>query len=162
MVICIVGILGMLGIPQFHSMLAQARLNEATTELYSALLYAQDLAVRYQRPFGVKADVAGNWFRVFDNRFKADSSSHHGEDPPVDAYGVVLNPVDKKWYLKNFDAMEAYRGVKLYAVPVGGEICFFPDGHSSSTNSSFGLSLGTDNRTVTVNGTTGVITVQES
>ena len=73
MVVCIVGILGMLAMPRFHSMLTQSKLNASASELYAALVYAEELAVRYQRPFGVRADVAGNWFRVFDNRYKAGS-----------------------------------------------------------------------------------------
>ncbi len=160
MVICIVGILCMLGIPQFHSMLTQSKLNDAATELHSALQYAGDLAVRYQRPFGVEANASGEWFRVFDNRYKLDPSTHHDEDPPVDTNGIVLNPVDKKWYLVDFDTRASYEGVDIYAVPAGGEVCFHPDGHSSSSNSTFAMSLGRDKRAVVVNGATGAITVQ--
>ena len=123
-------------------------------------MYAEDLAVRYQRPFGVAANAGGEWFRVFDNRYKVDPNPHHGEDPPVDANGVVLNPTDKKWYLIDFDATATYEGVDLVSVPVGGEICFYPDGHSSAGNNSFVVGFGGEQRTVTVVGTTGRITVQ--
>ena len=160
MVVCIIGILGMLAMPRFHSMLTQSKLNTAASELYAALVYAEELAVRYQRPFGVLANQGGEWFRVFDNRYKLDPSSHHLEDPPVDSNGVVLNPTDKKWYLIDFDTIGIYEGVDLVSVPVGNEICFYPDGHSSAGNNSFVLGLGGEQRTVTVIGATGVITVQ--
>jgi prepilin-type N-terminal cleavage/methylation domain-containing protein len=160
MVIFILGILGMVGLPRFHSMIAQATLNSAASDLCSALMVAEDLAVTHQRPFGVRGSVADNRFEVFDNRYKADASPHHDEDPPVDSKGVVLNPVDKKWYVQDFDLMEDYQGVKITSVPAGEEICFYPDGHSSAGDSSFVLSLGGDQRTVTVVGATGAISVQ--
>ncbi len=162
MVICIVGILGMLSIPRFHSMLTQSKLNTASSELYAALAYAEDLAVRYQRPFGVKADVAENYVRVFDNRYKADPNPHFAEDPPVYARGVVRDPVSKKRYRRDFDNIEIYQGVKITAVPAGGEICFYPDGHSSAGNNSIILGFGGEQRTVTVVGMTGVITITSS
>jgi len=46
----------------------------------------------YQRPFGLETDAEGNWLRLFDERYKTDPNPHHEGDPPVDAYGVVLNP----------------------------------------------------------------------
>ena len=157
----ILGVLGTLITPQFNSALTEAKLNEAAAELISGLQYAGSLAVKYQRPFGVKATVeaSGNWFRVFDDQYKADSSPHHTFDPPVDAYGVVLNPMDKKWYTKDFDTMKTYEGVKITSVPAGEEISFYPDGHSGSSDKTFGLSFGGEQRTITVNGTTGRVSV---
>jgi Tfp pilus assembly protein FimT len=161
LVVMILGILGMIVIPQFHSMVTEARLNEATGELVSGLQYAGSLAVQHQRPFGVKASVAGNWFRVFDDQYKADSNPHYDSDPPVDAYGVVLNPIDKKWYTKDFDTMKTYEGLKITSVPVGDEIYFYPDGHSSSSSdTTFVLTFGGEQRTVTVKWMTGRISVE--
>ena len=140
-------------------MVNEAKLNEAAGELVSGLQYAGNLAVQYQRPFGFEANVAGNWFKVFDYQYKTDSDPHHDYDPPVDVYGVILNPVDKKWYWKDYDDMETYKGVSITSVPAGGEIRFFPDGHSSSSDHTFVLSLDNDQRTITVNGTTGRVTV---
>ena len=159
-VVLILGIVGAIAMPQFHSMTIQTRLNEATGEVVAGLQYARNLAVKHQRPFGLIADVDGNWFRVFDYQHRNDSDSHHDYDPPVDANGVVLNPLDKKWYMKDFDTMTEYGGVKVNSVPAGGEVCFYPDGHSSGTDNTFVLSYGEDQRTITVNGTTGRISVQ--
>ena len=158
-VILILGILGVIVVPQFYSMASEAKLNNAAVELVSALEYARSLAVQYQRPFGLKADVTGNWFRVFDNQYKDDPGSHHGFDPPVDAYGVVINPFDKKWYLIDFDGMDTYKGVSINSVPAGGEIRFYPDGHSASSDNTFVLDLEGSQRTITVNGTTGRVSV---
>lgn len=149
-------------------MVTETKLNEATGELVSGLQYAGNLAVKYQRPFGLKAleaNVNGNWFRVFDYRYKDDTIPHHdcfpdpACDPPVDAYGVVLNPFDKKWYQKDFDTMKTYEGVSITSVPAGGQIRFYPDGHSDSSDNTFVLSLAGNQRTITVDGTTGRISV---
>jgi len=158
-VIVILGIMGMLILPDFHSTGTIMKLDNATGELVSALEYAQNLAVRHQRPFGVKAEVAGNWFRVFDSRYKDDSNPHHDEDPPADAYGVILNPVDKSWYIMDYDTQGVYDGVHILSVPAGGEVTFYPDGHSSSVDSTFTLSLGSNQKTITIDGGTGRITV---
>jgi len=160
MVIVILGILGTIAVPQFHSMVGARRLNAASGELVSALQYARNLAVRHQRPFGLRANVAGDWFRVYDDQYKTDASPHHDEVPPVDTFGVVLNPLDKTWYIIDFDIMDIYEGVNLTSVPAGNTVCFHPDGHSSSADSPFVLSYGGEQRTITVNGTTGRIHVQ--
>ena len=141
LVVVILGILGMIVIPQFHSVVTEARLNEATGELVSGLQYAGSLAVQHQRPFGLMADVDENWFKVFDYQYKTDPNPHHDSEPPVDVYGVVLNPLDKKWYTKDFDTMTTYDGVHINSVPAGGEIRFYPDGHSSSSDNTFVLDL---------------------
>jgi prepilin-type N-terminal cleavage/methylation domain-containing protein len=158
-VIMIIGIIGMFVTPQLHSMVTESRLNEATGELVSGLQYARNLAVTHHRVFGVMADVGQNWFRVFDHQYKDDANPHHGEIPPVDGYGVILHPVDKAWYIKDFDTIRRYDGVKLQSVPAGGLIVFYPAGHSSSSDLIFVLALGDELRTVTVDGTTGQIRV---
>ena len=154
----ILSILGTVAVPHFKGLTIETKLNEAAAELVGGLQYAQNLAVEYQRPFGLKADATGNWFRVFDDRYKADPNPHHGSDPPVDAYGVVLEPLSKIWYVKNYDTI--YKGIKITAVPTGGEIRFYPDGHSAAANHTFLISLATAQRTITVNGTTGRVSVQ--
>ena len=160
LVVMIIGIMAVIVIPQFQSILTQTRLNEAAVELISALQYAGDLAVTYQRRFALAADTSGNWFKVFDYQYKSDGGPHHDADPPVEANGVVLNPVDKTWYLRDYDTLGSFQGVKLTTVPAGGEICFYPDGHSSASNHTFTLDFGGDQRTITVNGVTRRITVQ--
>jgi len=158
-VIMIIGIIGVLVTPPIHSMIDGARLNEASGELVSGLQYARSLAVTHQRPFGVLTDTAGNWFRVFDYQYRNDPNPHHNETPPVDGYGVVLNPFDKKWYSVDFDTTQTYEGVSIDSVPGAGMISFYPDGHSSSSDSVFVLGYDGDNRTVSVDGATGRIKV---
>lgn len=160
LVVMIIGIVAVIVTPQFHSMLTQVRLNEAAVELISALQYAGDLAVTHQRRFALSADTSGNWFKVFDYQYKSDGNPHHDADPPVEANGLVLNPVDKTWYLKDYDTLSSFEGVKLTTVPAGGEICFYPDGHSSASNHTFVLDFGGEQRTIAVNGVTRRITVQ--
>lgn len=158
-VIMILGLVGMAIIPQLQGMVQETRLNEAAAELVSGLQYAGNLAVRYRRPFGFQADAAGHWFKVYDNRYAADANAHTNADPPVTAYGVVLNPLDKSWYLRDFDDMENYRAVTFTdnnQVP----IVFYPDGHSGDSNTTLTVSLGGNQRTISVDGPTGRISVQ--
>jgi len=159
-VLMILGIMGVILAPQLYSTMTEARLNEAAREMVSGLQYAQSLAVTHQRPFGLKADVDGNWFRIFDYQHRDDSNPHHDETPPVDGYGVVINPLDKDWYIVDLDTSHTYEGVNLNAAPTDGTISFYPDGHSSSDDSSFVLTYGGDTRTITVDGTTGKIRVE--
>jgi len=71
---------------------------------------------------------------------------------------VVLDPLGKTWFVKTYDTI--YPGAKISAVPAGGELRFYPDGHSAAANNTFSISLGIAQRTITVNGTTGRISVQ--
>jgi Tfp pilus assembly protein FimT len=155
-VIVILGIIGMIVMPQFQGMVQETRLNEAAAEIVSGIQYAGNLAVRYRRPFGFQADAAGHWFKIYDNRYAADAAAHTASDPPVTSYGVVLNPIDKSWYQRDFDDMENYRGVTFTSA----QIVFYPDGHSGNSNTTVTVSLGGGQRTITVNGMTGRINVQ--
>jgi type II secretion system protein H len=155
-VIAILGIVGMIIVPQFQGMVQETRLTEAAAELVSGLQYAGNLAVRYRRPFGFQADAAGHWFKIYDNRYAADSTAHTADDPPVTAYGVVLNPIEKSWYQHDFDDMENYRQVTFTSA----QIVFYPDGHSAASNTTVTVTLGNRQRTITVDGATGRISVQ--
>jgi type II secretion system protein H len=161
LVVMIIGIVGMVAIPQFHSMIRESKLNEAAGELVSALEYARSLAVEYQKPFGLA--VTGNRIRVYDDGRKTNPNPDHAALPPVDAFGVVLNPADKKWYLKDFDAINNYEGVTIDSAPAGGEIRFFPDGHCADPagpGNTLVVGYAGYHRTITVNGMTGWVSVQ--
>jgi prepilin-type N-terminal cleavage/methylation domain-containing protein len=158
-VIMLIGIIGLIVQPQFSSMVSKTRLNEAAGELVSGLQFAANLAVTHQRPFGVKASAVENWFRVFDEQYKLDPNPHHNGDPPVDAYGVVLNPFDKKWYEKDFNTMGNYVGVKIASAPAGDETLFYPDGHSGITDSTYVLECAGKQKTIKIDGFTGRIWV---
>jgi hypothetical protein len=153
----LLGLLSMIVVPQFQSTLTHAGLNEASTELITALQYAGDTAVTLQRPFALLSDAGGNWFKVVDYRYRNDPAPHLDSNPPVAAYGVVLNPADKKWYLKDFDEPDDAERVQMTAAV---NICFYPDGHSSESDHTFVLSCGDQQRTIRVNGATGRITVE--
>lgn len=162
-VIVILGIIGMIVIPQFQGLVQETRLNEAAAEIVSGMQYAGNLAVRYRRPFGFQADAAGHWFKIYDNRYVNDNNPHTSDDPPVTAYGVVLNPLDKSWYIRDFATIGNYRDVtfaiKREGVPIA-LIVFYPDGHSAASDTTVTVSLGAAQRTITVAGATGRISVQ--
>ena len=159
-VIAILGIVGMAIIPQFQGMVQETRLNEAAAEIVSGMQYAGNLAVRYRRAFGFEADAAGHWFKIYDTLPVA--ATRTANDPPVNADGVVLNPLDKSWYIHDFDDMENYRAVTFTSV----KIVFYPDGHTAipgalvAANTTVTVSLGGRLRTITVDGVTGRISVQ--
>ncbi|MFC1516186.1 GspH/FimT family pseudopilin [Thermodesulfobacteriota bacterium] len=160
LVLMIIGILGMIVLPTLNNLISQTKVNAAAGELVSGLEYARSLAVEYRKPFGLRVD--GNQFKIFDDAYKSDPNPHHTAQPPVDAYGVVVNPVDKKWYIKDFDAMENYNGVDITSVPSGGEIRFFPDGHCSDPAGSANTFVLDDDGgqiTISVDGTTGRVSV---
>ncbi|MGD8372350.1 MAG: hypothetical protein PVF76_03475 [Syntrophobacterales bacterium] len=159
-VIMILGILGVLLTPHMHSMITQARLNDAAAELVAGIQYARDLSVTHQRVFGLTADVGGNWFKVVDHKYKDDANPHHDSVPPVDTYGLLLHPVDKTWYSKDFDNSATHEGVSIDGVPASGAIFFYPDGHSSEGDSVFVLAFKGNQKTITVDGITGRISVQ--
>ncbi len=158
LMVLILGIVAMIGMPQFKGLLGEIRLNEAAAELVSGLQYARSLAVEHQRPFGIRADASENSFAVFDVRYRNDANAHLNDVPPVGAYGVVFHPLSKTAYTKDLDTI--YGGVRILTVPAGGEIHFYPDGHSSETASDFVIKLGAERRTISVDGTTGQIRAQ--
>lgn len=157
-VVLILGIVAMVGIPQFNGMTSEIGLNEAAAELISGLHYTRSLAVEHQRPFGLRADVSGNWFAVFDGRYRNDPDAHLDDLPPVGANGVVFHPLSKTPYTKDLDTI--YDGVRIATVPAGGEIRFYPDGHSSMGAGLFVIQLGDKQRTIAVDGTTGQTNAQ--
>jgi type II secretion system protein H len=158
-VIAILGIIGMAVIPQLQGMIQETRLTEAAAEIVSGMQYAGNLAVRYRRPFGFQANAADHWFSIYDNRYAEDANTHYDQDPPTTAKGVVLNPISKSWYQHDFDDMENYRGVTFTITP-NDKIVFYPDGHSDGSDTTVTMSLGGRQRTITVDGATGRISVQ--
>jgi hypothetical protein len=144
----------------FGDLFAEKRLIQASTELVLGLDYARSLAVSRRRPFCVRANIGGNWFRVIDPLYATDPVPHHGNDPPISAFGLVLNPLDKQWYEVDFDLGEIHADITLTAVPVGNEVCFYPDGHTGSANTTMALTCAGTTRTITINGMTGKISVQ--
>jgi Tfp pilus assembly protein FimT len=155
-VLVILGIISMIVIPQFQGLVQETRLTEGAAELVSAMQYAGDLAVLHRRPFGFQADADGRWFKVYDNRYASDAAEHPSDNPPVTSYGVVLHPLEKNWYHRDFDDRGNYRDVTFTSA----EIVFHPDGHSSAANTTVTVSLGGNQRTITVDGATGRIGVQ--
>ena len=178
-VLLIIGVIGTLLAPQLHSILTETKLNGAAGELVSALEYTRSLAIEYQRPFMLRVygynhtDDKANGFTVKDTISTLDNAIHLDADPPLFYYKRVFHPIDKKPYFIDFDRVpepfegtidpkKEYEGVIIQSVPGGGTTAllkFYPDGHSSDTDSSFILDLNGEQRTITVDGITGNIAV---
>jgi Tfp pilus assembly protein FimT len=154
MVTVILAILAVIAVPQLDSLIGDSKLNGSANEMVSGLRYACSLAVKYQRPFGLTANTTANSFSVFDTAVPATG------DPPVNAANIVLNPIDKAWYVKNFSQIDAYQGVKIVTAPVGGAVLFYPDGHTGAADSVFSVAYAARQKTITVSGVTGLVTVQ--
>ena len=96
---------------------------------------------------------------MFDGSYRNDPAAHLNELPPVGDNGVVFHQLSKTPYTKDLDTI--YDGVQISSTaPAGGEIRFYPDGHSSETASHFVIQLGDEQRTISVDGTTGQISAQ--
>ena len=175
-VVIILGVIGMMILPQIGSIANQTKLNSAAWELISAFQYAQTMAIEYQRPFQVKVfrSSGRNQFLVKDHQYESDASAYPNNDPPIYSWGRIYHPVDKKPYIIDFDDVqssvagevstrEEFRGVTIDSVPGGGndaEIVFYPDGHSGNSDSVVVMSLGSETKTITVDGYTGKVSVQ--
>ena len=178
-VLLIIGVIGTLLAPQLHSILTETKLNGAAGELVSALEYTRSLAIEYQRPFMLRVygydhtDDKANAFTVKDTISTLDDEIHLDADPPLYSFKRVFHPLDKKPYFIDFDRVNEplegvidpkyeYEGVIIQSVPGGGTTAllkFYPDGHSSDTDSSFTLDLRGVQKTITVDGITGNISV---
>jgi Tfp pilus assembly protein FimT len=167
-VIVILGIIGMVIIPEFQGLIQETRLSEAAAEIVSGMQYAGNLAVRYRRPFGFQADATGtsHLFKIFDNRYYTNitvCTDQVQDDPRMNTDCVVLNPLDKDWYIRDFAAMENYREVTFaikrddVLIPF---IVFYPDGHSASSDTAVTVGLGSRQKTIMVDGTTSRIRTQ--
>lgn len=158
-VLVVLAIVCLLAAPQFASIVNDRKLDGAAAELVVGLQYAGHLAVAYRRPFGVTFDTGRNQFAVFDARYRTNTATFHDADPPVDSLGVLVSPFDRRPYVVDLGAASSFQGVALTAAPQGGEIRFYPDGHSTAQDSVFVLTRGNRQRTVTVNAQTGFIAV---
>jgi Tfp pilus assembly protein FimT len=147
----------MITIPQFQSLIISSKLDGAARELDSALQYAANLSVRYQRSFGVATSTAQNRLCVFDPNPSGDPPSYADEtfEPKRN---LVENPFHKGLYEVTLDAPGSYQGVVLVSAPA--EVIFHPDGHTGVNDSELILALGERRKTITVSGTTGRIAVQ--
>ncbi len=155
--ILVIGILLMAALPAVRSMLGASSLRGAVSELVNGLAYAADLAATYQRPFGVRAASGSTAFDVFDVRYAGDASAHTNETPPVAAWGVVLHPVDRRWYTVDFRSLSNLEDAVISKAPAAGSVVFHPGGNASSLSNLFVVSAGGETGTVTVNGVTGRI-----
>lgn len=160
LIVCmILGIVAMIAAPQFHTMNSESKLNSAAGEVVTAIHFAQNLAVKYQRVFYFKAKATDNFIQVGDLRYKNDPNSHPNDDPPVLNNGLVINPMTKAKYDLDFDTMGELEGVKITSVPTGEYTYFYPDGHSSEVDSTIGLSYLNQQRTITIDGCSGKTTL---
>ncbi|MFC1822188.1 Tfp pilus assembly protein FimT/FimU, partial [Thermodesulfobacteriota bacterium] len=157
----ILGILATVTVPTFNSLAHEMKLDGAATEVVLALQYARSLAVRYQKPFEVRAyrynygSGKANQFLIKDPS-APDSLMHLDAEPPLYTYGRVFHPLDKKPYIIDFNDIQSaldgviepkreYESVDFTYVPGGGidgTIRFYPDGHSSDTDNTIVLTLG--------------------
>lgn len=151
----VIGILALAGVPVLRSALANTRLTAAAAELAGALDYARVLAVRYQRPFGVRADADAGSFEVFDRRYELDPAAHPDSTPPVDAGGVVRDPATRNWFRRDFDALESCAGARFAGLPAGDQVLFRPEGHCGAADAVFELDLDGSRHRVTVSAATG-------
>ena len=160
-IVMILGILAMAGIPALTSVMADSKLSSASQVMVSAIEYTASLSIKYKRPFQFEADVSNNFFQIIDTvPYPDDTTGTIRLDnlPPVNEDDIVFNTLSGTWYIVDFDSTGNFEGVSIDSGPAA--LKFYPDGHSSYTDSEYVLSLGELLITIKINGITGRITVE--
>jgi type II secretory pathway pseudopilin PulG len=161
MTLMIIGILGMAAMPVITSSLGDVRLSSACRVMAGGMEYAATLSNRYQRPFAFSTDIGLNQIEVVDmDQFPPDPSAgiRLGNSPPVNADNVVFNPMMDQWYTMNLDQVPATEGVSISSGPAF--LTFFPDGHSTGSDSLYVLALGTFTQTIRVDGFSARVSIE--
>jgi Tfp pilus assembly protein FimT len=156
--VLVLSILVLVALPSLTGVTTASTLDEATRELTTALDYARVLAVENQRPFGLTVSLSLNRFEVFDSLPPATPPSGGSGAATV---SIVQNPHTQQAYVVDFDDIPSCRGARLLAAPAAARVLFYADGHTADpTAQSFAIGVGTQRRTVIVEGMTGVVTVE--
>ncbi|MBU1697972.1 MAG: prepilin-type N-terminal cleavage/methylation domain-containing protein [Proteobacteria bacterium] len=165
-IVMILGILLMAGLPTLTSVMGDSKLSSASRIMVSAIEYTASLSIKYKRPFQFEADVNNNFFQIKDTAPYPDPDPDPGDPsetirlnnlPPVNGDDIVFNTLAGTWYIVDFATTGNFDGVSIDSGPAA--LKFYPDGHSSYTDSLYVLSLGELSNTITINGISGRITV---
>lgn len=160
-IVMIMGIVVMAGIPAMTSVLDDSRLSSATTVMVSALETTASLSIKYQRPFRFEADSGTNTFKIKDTAPYPDGTTgtlRLNNQPPVNEEDIVFNPLAGTWYVVDLDTTGGFDRVSIDSGP--GALPFFPDGHTSFSDSQYVLSLGDLSKTIAISGISGRIWVE--
>ena len=163
--VTVIAVIASIAVPAFSSG-SDKRLHVAAAEFAAAMRFARTESIRTGKPYGFRQQSTDKRFRVF----RLDETSN----PPTPVYDVY-HPVDKQLYdivldlhpLADADTVvrtPTYRGVctktgYVYFDENGTAWCTDPDNVLLMTF-EVQLDLGTDRRTVTLDGITGRVTVQ--
>jgi len=154
MAIFILGILAAAAVPIFASNDEQ-KLTIATTELKNALRYARSQSIKNSSPYGVRIQTNTKQLQVF----RLDTTTV----PPTEILDVY-QPVDKKLYARNLDAISFTRGSSYSAnflyqgdATVYWTLAFDSHGEPISPGSLLPLTSGSV--TVSFNGHTRTVTI---
>ncbi len=165
-IVMILGIIAMAGVPALTAVLSSRKLSSAGMIMVSAIETTASLSIKYQRSFQFEADISNNFFRIKDTAPYPDPDPYPGDPsetirlnnlPPVNGDDIVFNPLQETWYIVDFDTMDNFSGVAIDSGPAA--LKFYPDGHSSYTDSQYVLSLGELLITIKINGISGRISV---
>jgi len=163
-IVMILGILAMAGVPALTSVLGDSKLSSASRIMVSAIEYTASLSIKYKRPFQFEADVSNNFFQIIDTApFPDDTTGtiRLNNLPPVNGDDIVFNTLAGTWYIVDFATIGNFDGVSIDSGPPPDDnVTFYPDGHSSYTDSQYVLSLGERSNTITIDGISGRITVE--
>lgn len=96
-VLLILGIVSAVAVPSINSTLNEMKLDSAAQEIVTAIQYVQSLAVKEGGEYGVRFSAGANTFTCFDT-------------------GAIINPLDKKDYIVDFDTEGHLQGVDIISV----------------------------------------------
>ncbi len=159
-IVMTLGILAMAGLPSITSVLGDSKLSSAGRIMVSGIEYTANLSIRYQRPFQFEADTNTNSFQIKDTAPYPNSTSgtiRLNNLPPVNDDDIIFNTLSGTWYVVDFATTGNFDGVSIDSGPAA--LKFYPDGHSTYTDSQYVLSFGGRSNTITINGISGRISV---
>ena len=159
MVVMILGILGMTMVPVATSFIGDTRLVSACRVMAGGMEVAAGLSKRYQRPFSVSTDMGLNQFKIIDTAPFPNTTATVRLDniPRVNADDVVFNPALDQWYVIGLAGLIGMDGIRITAAPAS--LTFYPDGHSTQSDSHFVLTLGELTRTLTVDAVSARVSI---
>jgi prepilin-type N-terminal cleavage/methylation domain-containing protein len=172
-VVMVLGIFGGIAVPMLTQAAAQTKLDAAADAVVSSLNYARLRALNSQQNYRVVFDTGAERMRVEMN---ANNKLSQMKDPSRSVMSAHDVENEKSWvdvqhpletmrtggrnYVITFSQEPAYQGVDLFLASFSGSgtVTFSPQG-LPSTGGSVVLRLGGRQRTVTLQATTGTVSV---
>lgn len=143
-VLLLLGIVSAVAVPSINSTLDTMKIDAAAREVVSAIQYAQSLAIKEGGVYGVKFSPLSNSFSCYKNV----------------SGNTILNPLDKKAYVVDFDEEGHFQGIYLASVNFSSKREEFNSLGEPSESGSVILRYAGHQKTISVSMPLGNVSVQ--